>query len=271
MPAWIGLDGPDAFAGFNVLNTVVDYPNVWTLDAANNIGTVQFCVLVGNANDGVPPEMVNFRETEVTITYNLLAEWEPASFETVAMDPIDFTESQDLTAGVFTCPADENKVLWGPYGLYLYQGEVACMAICPGTEPQQQFWNTATVEAVVAVGDNGASQAIVVNGASVNNQVNVYTPNGCMAIEWVFDGEFFPTTLDDFVQVTVTGSATFLPANGNRLLGAVNRKGRALEEATNADFEAEVTLQKNPDGSGSFSAHVTKVVATAGIAGALLL
>ena len=244
--------------------------SVWTFTdnaGTGDTGSVSFCVFVGVEQDGAATA-VNFREEVVTVMYDLSSEWTPVEFYTQAIAPdLAPAEFQEITAQVLECEG-----IAGPDST-VAQGQVACMAICPGSN-LADIWVTHRVNDVFASAvSNGAAQAIVLSGVAVaNGQVSLYPVSRCMQVEWIFDGAFFP---DDTtaVGVVLSGSATFLPSGAPpKGVGGGSRRldERSLEEEVRAEFKTEMTVVKDPnERSGSVSNHVAKItVAAAGLTAA---
>jgi hypothetical protein len=270
------------------------------VDPQTHIAQGSFCVVNGLAGDD--DQIVNFRETKLTIKYDLKADI-LLEFTTAALEPKYKEKSLMMKADVDRCDYNREPIT---------QGEVVCMLVCPHN---YLGWRTARVLNAQAIGnDNGdgpLGTQLITNGQGrpASTQVKVhplprFPPpkpskrmlqeeedaddedrgfyNPCVKVHFVLDADFFGLKRKDgpgpFPVTQVTGQAVFIPyhppkkgadAEGEtrHLLGTIRKLQEEEEEM--ADFAMEVELVPADD-SGSFFVKVVNAGFMAGLAGTAL-
>lgn len=258
---------------------------------SGNVGTVTMCmkITLRHIHGGLKYH-VNFREMEITITYDLSAGFtEPKAFKVNALDPItDSLDDLDIQLDVSDCTPSPAS---SPYT----QGTWLCSKICPkpgnplDVKVTGLSWmkaKTVPVSQLLAPAPtNDVDSQDIWNGGAAGHltQPTLDNDGKCKKVWYFLKGNFFAYSISDNSETAVVGKelpqpiqlngVAYVSALRRNLKGEVEEVIRELAINEESEFSSSVLIERTPleESGASDSGKLAGAAAAAAVAGAALL
>lgn len=225
---------------FSINSAVVTSSAAYT--ESNGLGTVVFCVRTGQVDDlGQNNKvLVNFKQLEITITYDLTSSVDVTSFSTEVIEEATTNEEDSFETSSALCSGSSGSGTGGAFN----QGEEICIEVCSA----DGFVEVASIDSLTMIitnAPNNANQVVISAGLAVGNTVNAPTcSGGCCTVNFILNAMFFPVGVPDTpASATVTGTGVCSLTITRRRLG--KSTGRALQETTTTAFNAKFDIERD--------------------------